>query len=383
MTTLGNFDVIICGAGPAGCTTALALKNSGLKVALIDKQKFPRNKVCGDAIPAIAIKTLRSISPKLADDFSSYEKMLLTKHTDIKYGKRKLQLHWKIPAYTCPRIYFDNRLMEFVEELTTTTIFQETTVKDIEALPEKQGYRLTCKEGQILTAKILVGADGAQGVVTKKLTTYKLEREHHIASVRAYFNGVAGVESDKTEMFMNKDFLPGYFWIFPVADGMANVGFGMVSKDVAERKVNLKTAMYEFIEAVPELKHRFKNAKEEGKLEGHNLPAGSRRVAMSGDGFMLCGDAASLIDPITGEGIGNAMLSGKLAAHQAERCFKEGDFSANFISAYDDSVWAALGKELTLHANAQKLLRKVPVLINTAFALCSFEPVRRYVQRKF
>lgn len=376
-----TFDVIIVGAGPAGCTAALALKESGLKVALFDKENFPRDKVCGDAIPAVAVKTLNKISPELPAALGKHEQLLLTRYTEIKYGRRILQLQWKIAAYTCPRFHFDNMLLEFVRTYTNTAIYLEAGVRNIERTDN--GYRVTDKNGNTYAAELLVGADGAQGIVARKLADYTVDREHHIASVRAYYRDVEGVATDKTEMYMSRDFLPGYFWIFPVAGGMANVGFGMVSKDVADKKINLKAAFYEFIEATPELKHRFKNAEQAGKLEGYSLPAGSRRIVMSGDNFLLCGDAASLIDPITGEGIGNAVLSGYLAAQQIERCFNSAVFSASFMKQYEDEVWASLGSELKLHARGQRLFRRMPGLLNVAFALCRWEPVRKLVQAKF
>lgn len=376
-----NFDIIICGAGPAGCTAALALKDSGLNIAILDKDEFPRDKVCGDAIPARAVKVLKHISPVFADRFRDFEQKLSTKHTDVVYGKRKLELHWQIPAYTCSRLDFDNYLLELVKQHTDTQIYTGDRITSVDKT--SGGYSVKTKKGNEFYAKLIIGADGAQSITAKKLAGYTLDREHHIGSVRAYFSGVEDVQPDKTEMFMDKKFQPGYFWIFPIAGGMANVGFGMMSTDIADRRINLKKAFYEFIDAVPELKSRFKNAELVGKLDGHSLPLGSRRVKMSGDHFMLCGDAASLVDPVTGEGIGNAMQSGLHAAEQAVSCFKTDDFTAGHMLRYDELVWGALGSELSLRTKAQKLFRKAPGLLDLIFLVSGWEPVRRLIQDKF
>lgn len=376
-----HYDVVICGAGPAGTTAALGLKHAGLKVAIIDSASFPRDKVCGDAIPARAMDTLHRISSEFSGSFNGFDRQLLTRHTDVVYNGKTLQLHWKIPAYTCPRVDFDNKLFELVKKHTDTVVFEGVHIQTVWA--GYQGYVLTDKNGNSYTARLVIGADGAQSVTAKQLAARVLDREHHIGAVRAYYRGIENLCIDKTEMYMEKSLLPGYFWIFPVAGGMANVGFGMVSADIAARKINLKQALYDFIDKVPVLKKRFEHAELCGGLEGHSLPLASRRVCISGTGFMLTGDAASLIDPITGEGIGNAMLSGRLAALQAIRCFQQNDFTPKHMQRYDTEVWQALGKEIRLHTQAQKLLRKMPALLDLVFPLTRWEPVRKLVQDKF
>lgn len=376
-----DYDVVIVGAGPAGCSAALALADSGLKVALLDKSTFPRDKVCGDAIPSRAINTLAKISPHLAEAFNGYDKQLLTRHTDVVYNKHTLHLHWKVPAYTCTRLDFDNKLFELVKEYGDCDIYQGEKV--VELCKEGNGYVLETDKGNSIHGKLVIGTDGAQSVTAKKLSKFTIDREHHIGAVRAYYKNIAEIQTDKTEMYLDKQFSPGYFWIFPVAGGMANVGFGMISADIVAKKINVRKAFYDFIDTVPELKSRFANADAVSKLEGHSLPLGSRRVIISGERYMLCGDAASLIDPITGEGIGNAMLSGRLAGLRAKECFLQNNFSKEFMHDYDKQVWKALGKELNLRARAQKTFRKMPFLLDAAFALAGWEPVRKMIQEKF
>lgn len=376
-----RYDVLIVGAGPAGCTAALALKAGGLKVALLDKSSFPRDKVCGDAIPARAVKTLRQISPDIAEHFDQYDKKLRTKHSDVVYGKRTLKIHWQIPAYTCARMDFDNYMFSLVKKHTDTVIYEHTYIRSIEQ--SSCGYVVEDKNGNSFIAKLLIGADGAQSITAKKLASYILDREHHIGSVRAYYKGIEGLVEDKTEVFLDKKFQPGYFWIFPLPNGMANVGFGMMSADIANRKINLKEAFCDFIEGVPALKNRFAHAELVGKLDGHSLPIASKRVRMSGSHFMLCGDAASLIDPITGEGIGNAMVSGYCAAMQAVKCFEQNDFSEGYIKQYEDEVWKVIGEEIRVHTQGQKILRKYPRLLDLAFFLSGWEPIRKMMQDKF
>ena len=165
------------------------------------------------------------------------------------------------------------------------------------------------------------------------------------------------------ELHFLKDLLPGYFWIFPLPNGYANVGLGMLSHDVSRYKVNLKKRLMELVENHPQIAPRFANASLEGKIHGFGLPLGSKKRAISGERFMLTGDAASLIDPFTGEGIGNAMMSGRIAAHQAKACFEKGDFSAAFLKAYDEAVYRKVWAELNLSHKMQKLVN-YPWLFN-------------------
>lgn len=375
-----EYDIIIAGAGPAGCAAALSLKSSGLKVGLFDKATFPRDKICGDAIPSRAIKTLEKIDPILANKFSNFPQMLRTRFTDIIYNYKSFNLEWEGVAYTCKRVDFDNHLFDMVKKYSNVIVHECTEVKDVERVGK--GYKVVTKDGQSY-CKLLIGADSAQSVIAKKLASYKIDREHHIGSVRAYYKGIKDLQPDKTEVYMDKKFRSGYFWIFPVANGEANVGFGMLSTDIARTKVNIKKVLPEFIDTIPTLKDRFSVAEMIGKIEGFSLPLGSRRVKMSGDNFMLCGDAASLIDPITGDGIGNAILSGRLAGLHAMNCFESNDFSALNMKNYEDDVWKELGGELRTKTKIQRTLRKFPFLLDVAFALSDFTLVRRLVQEKF
>jgi geranylgeranyl reductase family protein len=265
-----SYDVVIAGAGPAGCACALALRNAGLRVAILDKQSFPRDKVCGDAIPGRAIKTLRDIDPIFSAAFSSFAAKLETKRTALNYKGRKLTFNWVGEAFTCARMQFDHFLFSLVTAHTTTSVY--TNIRPQKYEQDENGITIHAGGGQMFKAKILIGADGAQSVVAKQLASQTLDRNHHVGSVRAYYHNVAGTISQVTEIFFNKKYLPSYLWVFPLPGNRTNVGFGMLSSEIARRKVNIKKTFYEFIEQTPELKSRFKDAVQTGDLEGFGLP---------------------------------------------------------------------------------------------------------------
>ena len=365
-TSNKEYDVIIAGAGPAGCACALSLKDAGLRVALFDKQNFPRDKVCGDAIPGRAIQVLKNIFPEYEDAFRQFPKKYLIRKTQLHYNGRVLERAWLKDAYTCTRMDFDNFLLTLVKGAKTIDVFTGATIKEVNVNPD--GVTVKDVVGKLsYSSSVIVGCDGAQSVVAKNLAGKKLDRKHTVASVRAYYSNVVLTETDRNEVFVNKDFFPGYFWIFPLPGNMVNAGFGMLASDIALKKINIKEAFYEFITHTPALSVKFAHAKQAGDLEGFGLPLGSKRITVAGDRFLLTGDAASLIDPVSGAGIDNAMLSGKMAAEQVIRSFQKNDFSSDHMKQYETALFNTIGKGLRNNSRILRLGSKWPFLLDVAF----------------
>ena len=375
-----QYDVAIIGAGPAGCSCALALRNAGLKVVLLDKAAFPRDKVCGDAIPGRAVKTLKSINPDFENAFKQFPNKCETRKTSLFYKGRSVTFHWVREAYTCTRMEFDNFLFSLVKSYTNTDVHTSTIPETFTA--NDNGFSISIKNLEtVIDTKLLIAADGAHSLVAKQLTNKTLDRNHHVGSVRGYFTNVTDTDYHVTEIYFDKQFLPSYLWVFPLPGNTANVGFGMLSSEIARKKINIKNTFYSFIENNPQLKLKFKGAIQQGDLEGFGLPLGSKIGILSGCRFMLAGDAASLIDPISGDGIGNAMLSGKLAAEQAIRCFKTNNFTASYMKEYDSNLLQAIGKELKTHYSAQRTLSQMPFLLDIIFLACKNKTLKGIIQK--
>ena len=240
-----EYDVIIIGAGPAGATCALQLRHSGLRVLLIDKATFPRDKICGDAIVGRSIKTLFACCPEMANDFRQFLGKARTTNTRLNInGKKPFDIHWVNEAYCCKRVDFDNYLINAVRQYApNVTILEDFAVDWVEKSlneDEKGKYSLVTvgnkARQQFFEAKIVVGSDGAHSIVNKKMTETKLSHAHHVGAVRTYFKGVKGLDINRTEVFILPDFSPGYFWIFPLSNDTANVGFGMLTAKISEKK---------------------------------------------------------------------------------------------------------------------------------------------------
>lgn len=369
------FDVIIVGAGPAGCSCAYKLTGKGLKVAIIEKSTFPRDKICGDALSPDIINQLYRIDPKLGDAFQQLPKKKAShgirffspsnKHLDIKFINSKFE---GASGYTVKRIDFDNFLYHQVANLEDIKIFLNHTVKALKVNEDN----VTLKTDQhSFTAKMVIGADGANSILNKRLTDNKVERDHYSAGLRQYYENVNGFHKDGyIELHFYKDILPGYFWIFPMDNNRANIGIGMLSSEISKRRINLRKKLTDIIQNHPNVKHRFKDAKPLESIKGFGLPMGSKRRPCSGDRFLLLGDAASLIDPFSGEGIGMAIRSGRIAAEHLLKAFKLNRFDAKFNHQYDQEIYSKMWFELYFSHLLQKLMN-YPKIFSLIFNLAS------------
>lgn len=378
-----DFDVIICGAGPAGSTCTLALEGSGLRIALIDKKSFPRDKICGDAVAPYVPLVLKTIHPKYETAFNQFkDKKIVTRLRVVAPNQKAVDLRFPREGAISMRMHFDSFLFEQAQQLKNVQTFIGSAVQEVKRLVDKVIVLL--KDGQSFTAKVIIGCDGAQGIVAKKLTNNGIDLKHNSAAVRAYYKNVDGIPDKTFELHYLKDLMPGYFWIFPLPNGHANVGLGMLSQTVSDRKINLRKALTNTIESTPYLKERFKGATIIDPPKGFGLPLGSRKVCISGERFMLCGDAASLIDPLSGEGIGQAIISGRYAGWQVKKCFEQNNFSSTFMLSYNKVVYDKLWREHRIHYFAQRTIANRPWLVNSFANIALKSPLMmRLFQRAF
>ncbi|WP_165370592.1 NAD(P)/FAD-dependent oxidoreductase [Hymenobacter persicinus] len=374
-----HYDVILIGAGPAGAACALALRHSGLRVALVDKARFPRDKVCGDAIPGPALKALR----RLSEDFYQ-ELRARTPRADTQISRLvapdggQARVQWQLPTFSSPRLHFDHHLLNLVRRHTATHILENYAVRDVHTTTDHATV-VPADGSTPLTAALIIGCDGANSVVARKLLPRPLDRRYHCAAVRAYYRGIAGTDEHRTEFFFLKEYLAGYLWIFPVGDGTCNVGFGMVSDQIAAAQVNLKDTMLALLAQHPELAPRFAGAEQLTPIVGFGLPLGGTPRPLTGPRFLLCGDAAALIDPLQGHGIDTAMQSGILAAAQVERCFRAQNFSAEYLRHYEQQVQAQIGRRLARSYRLMRFLADKPWVVNVGCRLARQPLIKKWL----
>ena len=357
-----NFDLVIIGAGPSGCTASLFLADSGLKVALVDKATLPAEKTCGDALSGTVLRILKKIPGNCFDEFRSLEPK--NPSWGIRFvapGSEILDVPFiherkpddPPPGYLCKRKLFDGFLQKKVMESKFVSLIDNFQVK----LISRENGMFTIKgEKNDLKCRMIIGADGTPSFTGNILAGHSVNYKQYCLGVRTYFTGIDGFHPEQfIELHFLEELLPGYLWIFPMTDGIANVGLAMSYEKTKASSMSLSEILMKIISTHSSISPRFSNAKMIGKIEAHGLPMGPDPKAISGDGFLLAGDAASLVDPFTGEGIGNAMVSGELAASIVREAFVKNDFSARFLKEYDNMIYKKLGRELKTSHRLQEL----------------------------
>jgi menaquinone-9 beta-reductase len=360
--TIQHFDVIIVGAGPAGSACAMTLANSGLKVALVDKASFPRDKICGDAIPSISFKAMHAINPKWEAQLREVCNQTVITSVRFYLSKRKsISYKWRCYASNSKRMVFDDFLFNIVKEQTNTVIFDNSKVSKL--LIKPNGVDCILQNGTVLSASMIIGCDGCNSVVKRSFLQQPKDNNVVYAAVRAYYKGIAGTEEGVNECYM-LDEVQGYFWIFPLPNNYFNIGFGILNDKLkkADTANNIRKKLDLIIQS-ERFKKRFENAELVGNVNGFGLPIWTKKERISGERFILTGDAASLIDPIAGHGIDKAIWSGMFAANQVKNCFKNNNFSSNFMEEYDRNINKKFGSELKLHSRMMNAFIKYPFIL--------------------
>lgn len=357
MKEIKHFDIAIIGAGPAGCSAALSLRNADCSVALFDKAQFPRTKICGDGLCDRTINTLKAISPAYLEEFISTQDAMCLKYTELYYKGRPYLVDFKNFGYVCRRYDFDAFLFSLVQrDCKNASVFQNCGIQSITPVPN--GMQLIDEQGETYEAKMVLVCNGAASKLARNLTGSSYDKESMGVAIRAYYSGVAGLKPDTIELHYKKEYFPGYLWIFPMAGGTANVGFGCKVPDNQEGGETLQHMFEQWIASDETLKARFSQAKQLSLLQGGLVPYNTGNFSLYGDNFCVCGDAANLIDPISGGGIGSAMVSGRFAALVAEECVRTGNCSKQATEQYAKNLRQRVEKEMKTRGYLQRTISK-------------------------
>ncbi len=361
-----NYDLIIVGAGPAGSTCALYAARAGLQVLLLDKETFPRDKVCGDAVSGVSFRFLQELglqnvveetSGKICKSMHVFAlDGISTKISFTPEGRSSEHI-----SVLCRRQIFDNILFQRAKQEVDT--LEGFSVKDV--LVESNsvigviGQDKTGKTKE-LTAKVIIGADGCRSVIARKAGLYHHDPKNTVIATRAYYEGVSYM-NDSIEIHFLDDLIPGYFWIFPLKNNQVNVGVGMIHSELMKRKINIRKAHMQAIKS-PRLCDRFQDATLKSPISGWNLPLANKKRKMVDNGVLLIGDAAGLVHPLSGEGISYSMLSGYLAAELLAEVCQGNDFSAAMLKRYKHRLWKEVGLDFLGGSFLQKIGVWKPVI---------------------
>ncbi len=347
------FEVAVVGAGPAGTLASLELSRHKVPHALIDARTFPRDKVCGDAFSGKAVAVMRHVIPEAAELLFRHEAVypvhsmrFISHRGDVLQITFRTSPHSPLNGFVAPRAVFDALLWERALRSPHITPFPECRVQNY----RRDGgvWTLYADGRPLLRARVLIVADGGRSVFVRKVLRRPIGGE--VGAVRAYFRGVRFDDERAIELHFLRDLAPGYLWLFPMYGGRANVGLGL---EPSPHRPMRRT--FEALIRSARFADRFQEAVLLSPLKGWPIPIFQGRWDLVGDGFLLVGDAAALVDPFTGEGIGNAMLSGRRAAQTVASA---SNYSAKALAPYVRQLRADIEEELAVSTLLQRLARR-------------------------
>jgi geranylgeranyl reductase family protein len=334
-----NVDVIVVGAGPAGSTAAAYLARNGLKTLLLDKASFPRDKTCGDAIPLAAFEIFRGMGLAAIEQegFFRIQQVLHRNEVDeISMFDLTNQDLSTSEVFIAPRLRFDHLLYQHA--LTCGAIYEQVQVTaPIIEQGSVVGVYGKRNDGQQVAYRsaVVVVADGATSALARALRTEKRDARCIAVAIRGY------VETDvDLDPYIEIDFmpetLPGYAWFFPTEKRRANIGMGIRSDFYRQQGYSLDEIL-KLYTAKPHIQSRI-GTNPILNLNSWQIPLFSFQTQRVFNGAILVGDAGDFVNQITGDGIYEALFTGRCAAETIIQAFSVRDFSLDTLSNYDE-LW--------------------------------------------
>lgn len=343
-------DVLIVGGGPAGSGLAFHLASQGCKVIVAEAEIFPRDKVCGDGVSPIALAELQAMGITQTKKFACTNEI---KQVGLFIRNDKVMIdlsrpaHLPLHAHIIPRIELDHWIYsaacaagaKYIESSRVTGF----VIKPGLAIAElKQGRREFT-----IRAKMIVGADGSRSTIARQMNGNKPDSEFQLIGLRSYYENVNG-PADRVDIYFSEESFPGIFWMFPKGPSGANIGMAMVSQTLPLKTPDVKQLLVNHVTKNEDIRQRIGKGKMTGKVMGWPISFYNSKTNITGDRLLLIGDAAGLINPLSGDGIQYALLSARWAAETIIPCLHANDFSGLGLQGYRRRVGAELGYDFAL-----------------------------------
>ncbi len=340
-----ELDVVVVGAGPAGCAAAITAVREGLRVLVVDKATFPRDKTCGDGLTTAALRDLERLGLSLGVLPSA---MPVHETVLVSPSGRRVTLPMPgggLHTVVVPRLELDAALVALARSVGVD-------VHDgvaLEGLVDGDPAVARLSNGFTVRTRWVIAADGQYSPTRRALGVRSGPELGTWHAVRQYFSGV---DDARLSVLFEADLLPGYAWVFPLPDGRANVGFGVL-RDGRARGKGLRALWPDVLARASMREALGPRACPEGAHRAWPIPSVYDPARLAAGPALFAGDAASVVDPLTGEGIAQALETGMLAATSIARAGSRPTVRARYVSLVD----RALGRDLRFAGRLQRLLR--------------------------
>jgi geranylgeranyl reductase family protein len=309
-------DVIVVGAGPSGATAAYYLAQAGLNVLLLEKSRFPRDKVCGDGLTPRAVKSLVAMGVDVSEEAG----WLRNKGLRVIGGGMRLELPWpelsSYPGYGLvrARASLDETLARRAQAAGAKLLEDAAVTGPV--LDDDGRIVGVTTPAQTFRSRVVVAADGNSSRLSVAMGLRKRDDRPLGVAVRTYYTSPRH-DDDYLESWLDlwdgDRLLPGYGWIFGMGDGTSNVGLGLLNTSDAFGKTDYRALLTRWLRSMPEEWGYVEENRTE-PVRGAALPMGFNRTPHYHRGLLLAGDAAGMVNPFNGEGIAYAMESGEILA---------------------------------------------------------------------
>jgi geranylgeranyl reductase family protein len=317
-------DVAVVGGGPAGAAAAITLARHGRDVVLVDKARFPRDKCCGDGLTAGALRLLEELGldPMTIASWQPVSDVVVRSPSG-RHVVFPLPRGQGLYAAVARRADLDSALIDVARSAGVKVLDGHALVS---ARSESDRIALEVDGIGTVQARYAVGADGMWSPLRKAVGAADAGYLGEWHAFRGYFADVSAEAARDLFVWFEPDLLPGYAWSFPLPDGRANVGFGIQRGGKVARVQDMKQLWPQLLDR-PHVRNVLgPAAKAEGPHKAWPIPARVDSARLTAGRAVFVGDAACATDPMTGEGIGQALLTGILAAR-----------ALSLSGAYDDA----------------------------------------------
>lgn len=340
MVTARGPEVLIIGGGPAGAAAAITLASRGRRVRVLERSEFPRDKTCGDALSEAAVDELERL--RALDAVTQRPHVWVSERAAILPDGTRISRRSRRPGMIVPRLHLDDALRLRAEEAGAEFV-QGVAVRSL----KRAGAAIVAESADAEhVAPFAIAADGPYSVAHRMAGRDRPRARGLALSATVYMDGVCWPAGEPVaEHYFSFRLPAGYGWIFPAVDGRCNVGVYQRADAYDRAGISLGHALDDFL---AEQAERLGTARQVGRVRSWPLPlfrAPTRRIAAPR--LLLAGDAAAFVDPLSGEGIWQALISGRVAAEVVDEAL--GGFAPPDLDL-GRVYWRRCGMRLQAHA---------------------------------